>query len=110
MDWYDVGAMADILQVPSYIQDKVRKQYSSCEDSQKRVIMLYWMDTLYDASWSTLAGVLYYYEEETALTFCKGFLKVKQGVLLHLPSPTVSFVSCMAGSKVIQSVTRPESV
>lgn len=49
--------------------------------AQKEALAKYWVETLFDASWVTLAGVLYKMGEETALEMCKRFLQIDQGMM-----------------------------
>lgn len=69
--WY--GALADAMAIPWVIQDRI-KENNSTVNEQIRGMVWYWINTLHDASWATLAGVLYHREEDAALqktlTYC----------------------------------------
>lgn len=62
--WY--GALADSMAIPWTIQEKIMESHSTA-DKQTRAMVNYWVNTLHDASWTTLAGVLYQREEDSAL-------------------------------------------
>lgn len=49
--------------------------------SKRHATREYWLQTLPDASWERLAGVLYYWEEERALKAVKEYLQSPQGKL-----------------------------
>ncbi len=61
--WY--GALADSMAIPWVIQENIMESHSTV-DEQIRAVVKYWVNTLHDASWITLAGVLYEREEHTA--------------------------------------------
>ena len=62
--WY--GGFGDHIAVPWTVQDRIKLEYDSIYE-QKKALVEYWVNTLHDASWSTLAGVLYLMDEKAAL-------------------------------------------
>ena len=81
-DWY--GEFADAMGIPWTIQEQIRGNIQSSVDDHKRAMMEYWVTTLHDASWITLAGVLYFLGEESALQEAKKFRKKRKGTLIML--------------------------
>lgn len=75
-DWY--GNFADSMAIPWTIQDSIREKHSTVEE-QKRALMQYWINTLHDASWTTLAGVLFQMDEHSALQEASQYLRVNRG-------------------------------
>ena len=49
------------------------------EEEQKKAVLLYYLDTVPQPSWQTVAGALYGREEVTALEAVKVFLKHTPG-------------------------------
>ena len=77
-DWY--GDFADGMGIPWTIQEQIKENFSIIED-QKKAMAEYWVTTLHDASWITLAGVLYHVGELSALQEVKDkFLKEDEGI------------------------------
>lgn len=77
--WY--GAFADSMGIPWTIQERIKNDFSTV-DKQKRALMKYWVETLHDAAWTTLAGVLYQTEENSALSDALKYLKEDRGIYL----------------------------
>ncbi len=75
-DWNENLGIA--LLIPKNIRDKIKQDHSDL-GAQKRALMEYWIQTMYNVSWGTLAGVLYYTQEEEALRECKYFLPTNNG-------------------------------
>ncbi len=77
-DWN--GDLGIALLVPKSIRDKIEQEHSILA-RQKRALMEYWVQNMYNASWESLAGVLYYTQEEEALFECKTYLTKSHGLL-----------------------------
>lgn len=80
-DWD--GDLGIALLVPKNIREKIHEEHCDLDD-QKRELIKYWLENVYNASWEILAGVLYYTQEEEALKECRIFLTPTQG-LCKLP-------------------------
>ena len=78
-DWNENLGIA--LLVPESVRLKIKEDHSDLP-SQKRALAKYWIETVYNASWPMLAGVLYYTQEHAALDKCKEFLKSTPGWLV----------------------------
>ena len=75
-DSWEVGSQ---LGVPISKRKEIREKYST-EKEQSCAYGEYWVNTLWDASWEELAGVLYYREEKTALEEVVGkYLQTSRG-------------------------------
>lgn len=76
---YAYGLAGELL-VPLTVQESIKKQYTSME-LQKKALVNYWINFLFNASWATLAGALYFLDEKAALKICvKEFLQMDQGI------------------------------
>lgn len=75
-NWDKNAGLADLLQVPYCIQTDIKNgrfnspQIKISHSPQDKLIQ-YWLDTAPNASWSTLAGVLYRLKEDAATTRCR---------------------------------------
>ena len=77
---YAYGLAGELL-VPLTVQESIKKQHTSVE-FQKKALVNYWINFLFNASWATLAGALYFLDEKAALKICvKEYLKVDQGII-----------------------------
>lgn len=77
-DWnHELGSN---LLVPYSVLEKIIENHSFDVNAQKKAMVEYWVGTLYNASWSTLAGVLHFFNEREALTLCKEFLNAECGM------------------------------
>ncbi len=74
--WY--GGFADSMAIPWPIQERIKTNFSTV-DEQKRALVKYWVDTLHDAAWTTLAGVLYQMEEQSALDDALKYVRTERG-------------------------------
>ena len=70
-DWEEVGIELD---VPSSKLQEISQQLSTARE-KSLALGDYWVDTAPDASWLTLAWVLYREGEETALAVTKKYLQ-----------------------------------
>ena len=72
-------SLAGELLVPLTVQSKIKSRHSSVED-QKAALAKYWLRIVFNASWPTLAGALYFLNEKTALNICvKDYLDQENG-------------------------------
>ena len=80
-DWDDDLGIA--LLVPKCVRNRIKTEHDELA-SQKRALAKYWVETMYNASWSILAGVLYYTQEHSALNKCKEYFTNTPGLkLMH---------------------------
>ena len=84
-DWHSLGCKyTGGLDVPGAVCDDIRDNRPNKTDEEKKTEMLvYYLHTMPQASWQTIAGVLYYREEVTALEAVKRFLHHTPGQLTH---------------------------
>ena len=76
---YAYGLAGELL-VPLTVQNKIKKQYTSVED-QKVALAKYWLRIVFNASWPTLIGALYFLNEREALDICvKDYLDQDKGM------------------------------
>ena len=59
--WDETAGLADQLRVPYSVQTGIMEKYFR---KQKEKLMEYWLNTSPNASWETLAGVLYKLNEK----------------------------------------------
>ena len=76
----DGASLAFQLQVPGSKRDEIRQQHRSLPQQQV-ALSRYLVDYLPRFSWSTLAGTLYYCEEEAALQAVRRYIKREEGEL-----------------------------
>ena len=75
----DTWGVEKWLDVPYSKRAEIRAKYSAGRE-QNCAYGEYWVNTLWDASWEGLAGVLYYLEEKTALEEVVGkYLQTSRG-------------------------------
>ena len=74
--WIGVGIWLD---VPDSKQEEISQQ-SSTEREKSLALGDYWVNTDPNASWERLAGALYEYGEEKALTVMKQHLEQQKGM------------------------------
>ena len=73
-------SLAYQLDVPGSKRLKIRQQHQSLR-KQQEALARYSVDFLPRFSWSTLAGALYYCEEEAALQAARRYIKREEGKL-----------------------------
>ena len=75
----EVGLLGWLL-VPYSVQEHIidSQSYSS-EDEKRTAALQYYIETVPDASWGMIAGVLWYMEEHTALETVRRYLPHKPG-------------------------------
>ena len=79
-DWnHDLGRN---LLVPYSVMEKIIEKHSSDVNAQKKAMVEYWVGTLYNASWASLAGVLHFFKEREALVLCEKYLKAEHGMFV----------------------------
>ena len=82
-DWRNLG-YAGGLGVPTAVGDDIRdNRPNKTEEEKKTEMLVYYLHTVPQASWQTIAGALYYWEEVTALEAVKRFLHHTPGQLTH---------------------------
>ncbi len=86
--WY--GGFADSMGIPWPIQERIKTNFSTV-DEQKRALMKYWVETLHDAAWTTLAGVLYQMEEQSALDDALKYVRTERGKFFTIRIIIISF-------------------
>ena len=83
-DWYTLGCGVYVggngLGVPDAVCDEIvdSADYQT-EEEKKKAMLLYYLHTMPQPSWQTVAGALYRREEVTALEAVKVFLKHTPG-------------------------------
>ena len=83
-DWYGLGYYAGGLGVPGAVRNDIRdNRPNKTEEEKKTEMLVYYLLTVPQASWQTIAGALYYWEEVTALEAVKRFLHHTPGQLTH---------------------------
>ena len=82
-DWHGLGCKyIGGLGVPGAVCDDTRdNQPNKTEEEKKEEMLVYYLHTMPQASWQTIAGALYYREEVTALEAVKRFLHHTPGQL-----------------------------
>ena len=82
-DWRNLG-YAGGLGIPLAVGDDIRdNRPNKTEEEKKTEMLVYYLHTVPQASWQTIAGALYYREEVTALEAVKRFLHHTPGQLTH---------------------------
>ena len=82
-DWRNLG-YAGGLGVPGAVCDDIRdNRPNKTEEEKKTEMLVYYLLTVPQASWQTIAGALYNREEVTALEAMKRFLHHTPGQLTH---------------------------
>ena len=82
-EWRSLG-YATGLDVPGAVCDDIRdNRPNKTEEEKKTEMLVYYLHTMPQASWQTIAGALYYREEVTALEAVKRFLHHTPGQLTH---------------------------
>ena len=82
-DWYSLGYTGR-LGVPRAVRDDIQyNRPNKTEEEKKTEMLVYYLLTVPQASWQTIAGALYYMEEVTALEAVKRFLHHTPGQLTH---------------------------
>ena len=77
-DWHSLGVSVGA------VRDDIRdKRPNKTEEEKKTEMLVYYLHTVPQASWQTIAGALYYREEVTALEAVKRFLHHTPGQLTH---------------------------
>ena len=78
-NWYSVGCgdgYGDGLGVPTPVCKEIRSSADyQTEEEKKKAMLLYYLHTVPQPSWQTVAGALYSKKEVTALEAVKVFLK-----------------------------------
>ena len=83
-NWYSLGYNYGGLDVPGPVCDKIKdNRPNKTEEEKKTEMLVYYLHTMPQASWQTIAGALYYREEVTALEAVKRFLHHAPGQLTH---------------------------
>ena len=83
-NWYGLGVYFGGLLVPTAVGDDIRdNQPNKTEEEKKTEMLVYYLHTMPQASWQTIAGALYYRKEVTALEAVKRFLHHTPGQLTH---------------------------
>ena len=83
-DWYSLGVYNGGLGVPVAVGYGIRdNRPNKTEEEKKTEMLVYYLHTVPQASWQTIAGALYYMEEVTALEAVKRFLHHTPGQLTH---------------------------
>ena len=75
--WWGVAVE---LGVPGSIRHSITASHSTAEE-QKKALAEYFISTLPAPSWSTLAGALYFWEDEAALQAVSSHLQREDGTL-----------------------------
>ena len=65
-NWWGLGGLGTNLGVPELQQLDFKRRYSD-PAQQKEALIVYWLQNVPNASWSTLAGTLHYMGERRAL-------------------------------------------
>ena len=95
-DWHSLGYYNGGLLVPGAVCNDIRdNRPNKTEEEKKTEMLVYYLHTMPQASWQTIAGALYYREEVTALEAVKRFLHHTPGQLTHDTQ-----LSIMKGTKV----------
>ena len=82
--WHSLGVYRGGLGVPPAVRDDIRdNRPNKTEEEKKTEMLVYYLHTVPQASWQTIAGALYYREEVTALEAVKRFLHHTPGQLTH---------------------------
>ena len=82
-NWRNLG-YAGALDVPLAVCDDIRdNRPNKTEEEKKTEMLVYYLHTVPQASWQTIAGALYYMEDVTALEAVKRFLHHTPGQLTH---------------------------
>ena len=83
-DWHSLGHYKGGLGVPHFVCDVIRlDRPNKTEEEKKTEMLVYYLHTVPQASWQTIAGALYYREEVTALEAVKRFLHHTPGQLTY---------------------------
>ena len=83
-DWHSLGYYNGGLCVPPAVGDDIRdNRPNKTEEEKKTEMLVYYLHTMPQASWQTIASALYYMEEVTALEAVKRFLHHTPGQLTH---------------------------
>ena len=82
-------SLAVQLEVPGSKQDEIRQQHRSLPQQQVS-LERYLVNYLPRFSWTTLAGALYYCEEEAALQAARRYIKREEGELCAVMKSTVA--------------------
>ena len=83
-NWYSLGYYNGGLGVPPAVRDDIRdNRPNKTEEEKKTEMLVYYLHTVPQASWQTIAGALYYREKVTALEAVKRFLHHIPGQLTH---------------------------
>ena len=88
-DWHslgqsDHGLYIGGLGVPLAVRNDIRdNRPNKTEEEKKTEMLVYYLHTVPQASWQTIAGALYYRKEVTALEAVKRFLHHTPGQLTH---------------------------
>ena len=85
-NWYSLGCKytGGLRVPPEAVRDNIRDNRPNKTEVEKKTEMLvYYLHTVPQASWQTIAGALYYREEVTALEAVKRFLHHTPGQLTH---------------------------
>ena len=83
-DWYSLGYYTGGLGISPTVHDDIRdNRPNKTEEEKKTEMLVYYLHTVPQASWQTIAGALYKREEVTALEAVKRFLHHTPGQLTH---------------------------
>ena len=79
-EFWEYNGLLSYLGVPQSVIDQIRASQSYSNEDEKRVAGLqYYLQTLPGASWGTIASVLWYMEEHTALETVRQYLPHTHG-------------------------------
>ena len=92
-DWHGLGVYTGGLCVP-VCNDIRDNRPNKTEEEKKTEMLVYYLHTMPQASWQTIAGALYYREEVTALEAVKRFLHHTPGQLTHDTQLSIIISSC----------------
>ena len=83
-NWCSLGYYNGGLDVPPAVCNDIRNNRpNKTEEEKKTEMLVYYLHTVPQASWQTIAGALYYSKEVTALEAVKRFLHHTPGQLTH---------------------------
>ena len=82
-DWHSLGVYTAGLGVPAVRDDIQDNRPNKTEKEKKTEMLVYYLHTMPQASWQTIAGALYFWGEVTALAAVKRFLHHTPGQLTH---------------------------
>ena len=79
------SGLLEWLGVPPSVQDQIKANPShSSEDERRMAGLLYYLQTVPGASWGSIAGVLWFMEEQVALMKVRPYLPEKPGEYMYM--------------------------